>query len=116
MGVDDISITPNSIFSILSNFSFVIDTAFVQLYILFTTMTMFKHLPWRSSAAKPPIEGEESLTSILDVNQRSELTLLIASATASMRKTVESNFDASVSSPHRIGLNSLLIYPGYALS
>ncbi|MCJ1260690.1 hypothetical protein MMC22_000552 [Lobaria immixta] len=62
---------------------------------------MFKHVPWsshdegKSSDAKHPSEGEESLTSILDVNQRSELTLLIASATASMRKTIESNFDAS---------------------
>lgn len=63
---------------------------------------MFKHVPWVShgegtaTEETHPSEGEKSLTSILDVNQRSELTLLIASATASMRKTVELNFDASV--------------------
>lgn len=64
---------------------------------------MFKHVPWashgedKSGAASSPSKEEESLTSILDSQQRSELTLLIASATASMRKTIESNFDASVS-------------------
>lgn len=64
---------------------------------------MFKHVPWVShddgkpSDAKVPSKEEESLTSILDAQQRSELTLLIASAAASMRKTIELNFDASVS-------------------
>lgn len=73
---------------------------------------MFKHVPWssrgegESSDAKHRSEGEESLTSILDVPQRSELTLLIASATASMRKTIELNFDASVSCLQCIGLTS----------
>ena len=40
-------------------------------------------------------DAEESLTTVLSTNQRSELTLLIASATASMRKTLEDNFDAT---------------------
>lgn len=60
---------------------------------------MFKNMPWSSheGAQKHHGEEEESLTSILDENQRGELTLLIASITAAMRKTMESNFDASVS-------------------
>ena len=66
---------------------------------------MFKHLPWQSHEgekhpdSKVPNAGEdeESLTSSLSADQRSELTLLIASVMAVMRKTVESNFDASVS-------------------
>ncbi|MCJ1338380.1 hypothetical protein MMC09_003667 [Bachmanniomyces sp. S44760] len=41
--------------------------------------------------------NDHSLTSILDTDHRSELTLLIASATASMRKSIESNFDATAS-------------------
>ncbi len=41
---------------------------------------------------------EESLTTLLDEDQRGELTLLIASATAAMRKTITSSFDANVSS------------------
>lgn len=66
------------------------------------SINMFKHVPWASHEEGSAAEGkklseeEKSLTSILDANQRSELTLLIASATASMRETVESNFDASV--------------------
>lgn len=40
---------------------------------------------------------EESLTTLLDEDQRGELTLLIASATAAMRKTITSSFDANVS-------------------
>ena len=39
---------------------------------------------------------EESLTTLLDEEQRGELTLLIASATAAMRKTITSSFDANV--------------------
>jgi hypothetical protein len=63
---------------------------------------MFKHAPWASHHdgiapdARLSAQEEESLTSILDAQQRSELTLLIASVAASMRKTVELNFDASV--------------------
>ncbi|KAA6415168.1 MAG: duf726 domain-containing protein [Lasallia pustulata] len=61
---------------------------------------MFKHVPWASHEEKPAEEkhhGEEgqSLTTVLDAHSRGELTLLIASATASMRKTIESNFDPS---------------------
>lgn len=41
---------------------------------------------------------EESLTTLLNEDQRGELTLLIASATAAMRKTINSSFDANVSS------------------
>ena len=40
-------------------------------------------------------DAGESLTTVLSTSQRSELTLLIASATASMRKTLEGNFDAT---------------------
>lgn len=63
---------------------------------------MFKHAPWardpgKSSDKKAPSKEEQSLASVLDAQQRSELTLLIASAAASMRKTIELNFDASVS-------------------
>lgn len=63
---------------------------------------MFKHAPWASHDegkppdARVPAKEDESLTSILDAQQRGELTLLIASAAASMRKTIELNFDASV--------------------
>ncbi|MCJ1297477.1 hypothetical protein MMC08_000263 [Hypocenomyce scalaris] len=61
---------------------------------------MLKHLPWASHDEEPAEEkhhgsGDQSLTTILDAHGRAELTLLIASATASMRKTIESNFDAS---------------------
>lgn len=60
---------------------------------------MFKNMPWSSQeeGQKNHGEEEESLTSILHGNQRGELTLFIASITAAMRKTIESNFDASVS-------------------
>lgn len=68
---------------------------------------MFKHVPWPGSHEAEPAKHtddkehhgreEASLTSILDAKQRSELTILIVKATASMRKTIESNFDASVS-------------------
>lgn len=66
---------------------------------------MFKHAPWahdqrNSSDEKAPSKEEESLTSVLDAQQRSELTFLIASAAASMRRTIELNFDASVSYRH----------------
>lgn len=53
--------------------------------------------------AQEPSQGkqeegkEESLTTLLDEDQRGELTLLIASAAAAMRKTISSNFDANVS-------------------
>lgn len=63
---------------------------------------MFKHAPWahdeeKSLDKKAPSEEEESLTSVLDAQQRCDLTFLIASAAASMRRTIELNFDASVS-------------------
>ena len=60
---------------------------------------MFKNMPWSSQEEGQKNHGqeEESLTSILHGNQRGELTLFIASITAAMRKTIESNFDASVS-------------------
>lgn len=58
---------------------------------------MFKNMPWSSHEEGQKNHGEEeSLTSILHGNQRGELTLFIASITAAMRKTIESNFDASV--------------------
>lgn len=58
--------------------------------------------PWDDDAKAQPEpkkeEGkEESLTTLLDEDQRGELTLLIASATAAMRKTITSSFDANVS-------------------
>ena len=77
---------------------------------------MFKHVPWPGSHAAEHSDikehhggGEASLTSILDAKQRSELTILIVKATASMRKTIESNFDASVSHPGQTS-NSLLCF------
>lgn len=39
---------------------------------------------------------EESLTTLLNEEQRGELTLLIATAMAAMRKTINSSFDANV--------------------
>ena len=59
---------------------------------------MFKNMPWSSheEGQKQHDEEEESLTSILNESQRGELTLFIASITAAMRKTMESNFNASV--------------------
>ncbi|KAL8740523.1 MAG: hypothetical protein Q9190_006793 [Brigantiaea leucoxantha] len=61
---------------------------------------MFKHAPWKShEEGKPPEDKEQddekSLTTILDIDQRGELTLLIASIMAAMRKTIEANFDAT---------------------
>lgn len=66
---------------------------------------MFKHAPWAHGEAKSSDKNasskeEESLTSVLDAQQRSEFTLLIATAAASMRRTIELNFDASVSYRH----------------
>ncbi len=51
-----------------------------------------------SAHGKNEESKEESLTTLLDEDQRGELTLLIASATAAMRKTITSSFDANVSS------------------
>ncbi|KAL9599815.1 MAG: hypothetical protein Q9219_003601 [cf. Caloplaca sp. 3 TL-2023] len=61
---------------------------------------MFKHLPWASHEDGPSSDGkkheeEESLTTILNIDQRGDLTLLIASIMASMRKAIEMNFDAN---------------------
>ena len=62
---------------------------------------MFKHVPWASHEDAKPSEGnqeeEKSLTTILNIDQRGDLTLLIASIMASMRKAVELNFDPNVS-------------------
>ena len=63
---------------------------------------MFKHIPWGTqsgdeSQEKHNEDGGESLTTVLDADQRGELTILVASATAAMRRTIEINFDASVS-------------------
>lgn len=62
---------------------------------------MFKHVPWASHEDAKPSEAkheeeEKSLTTILNIDQRGDLTLLIASIMASMRKTVEMNFVANV--------------------
>ncbi|KAI4140050.1 MAG: hypothetical protein LQ341_003982 [Variospora aurantia] len=70
---------------------------------------MFKHVPWTASheEEKKSAEGkkqqqqeeeEESLTTILNIDQRGDLTLLIASIMASMRKAIEMNFDANAMS------------------
>ncbi|KAL8939037.1 MAG: hypothetical protein Q9211_002919 [Gyalolechia sp. 1 TL-2023] len=61
---------------------------------------MFKHIPWAShedgnSSETKTQEKEESLTTILNIDQRGDLTLLIASIMASMRKAIEMNFDAN---------------------
>ncbi len=40
--------------------------------------------------------SEESLTTVLDDEQQDQLTWLIASIMAAMRKTIISNFDANV--------------------
>ena len=47
--------------------------------------------------AKTEEGKEESLNTLLDENQRGDLTFLIASAAAAMRKTITSSFDANVS-------------------
>lgn len=59
---------------------------------------MFKNMPWSSGEEERKNEekGEESLMSVLDDHDRDEFTLLIASITAVMRKTIESNFNATV--------------------
>ena len=41
---------------------------------------------------------EESLTTLLNEDQRGELTLLIASAMVAMRRTITSSFDANACS------------------
>jgi hypothetical protein len=51
---------------------------------------MLSHLPWTQPSA-----DEQSLTSILTPDQCSELTLLIASATASMRNSLLAAFSAT---------------------
>ncbi|KAL9004842.1 MAG: hypothetical protein Q9188_002361 [Gyalolechia gomerana] len=61
---------------------------------------MFKHIPWASHEDGKSSEGknqeeEKSLTTILNIDQRGDLTLLIASIMASMRKAIEMNFDAN---------------------
>ncbi|MCJ1372817.1 hypothetical protein MMC20_004042 [Loxospora ochrophaea] len=53
---------------------------------------------FRSNRSDETKHGEEeSLTTVLNSHQRGELTLLVAGATASMRSTIESNFDATAS-------------------
>lgn len=71
---------------------------------------MFKHVPWASHEDGTSSEGkqeqeEDSLTTILNVDQRGDLTLLIASIMASMRKAIEMNFDANVPTS-----NNLYVY------
>ncbi|MCJ1363010.1 hypothetical protein MMC16_002116 [Acarospora aff. strigata] len=64
---------------------------------------------WFSSGKKEEKEKDhnddnQDLSTILDPHQRSELTLLVAGATAAMRKSIENNFDASATlSPDFIG-------------
>ena len=50
--------------------------------------------------AKTEEGKEESLNTLLDENQRGELTFLIASAAAAMRKTITSSFDANVNTSY----------------
>jgi len=50
----------------------------------------------QSAQGKKETGKEESLTTLLDEDQRGELTLLIATAMAAMRKTITSSFDANV--------------------
>lgn len=59
---------------------------------------MFSKMPWSSQSREEQKESkhEESLTSILPSTQdRSDLTLLIANATETMRKGITDTFDAS---------------------
>ena len=49
---------------------------------------------------KPEEGKEESLNTLLDEHQRGELTFLIASAAAAMRKTITSSFDANVTTSY----------------
>ncbi|KAK4960631.1 hypothetical protein LTR66_012965 [Elasticomyces elasticus] len=60
---------------------------------------MFSHAPWSSSSSSNQPshdEDEQSLTSILSTPEsRSDLTLLIANAFESMRKTITDTFDPS---------------------
>ncbi|KAF2803595.1 DUF726-domain-containing protein [Mytilinidion resinicola] len=57
---------------------------------------MLSHLPWSHDHDQPPSqEDKQSLTSILTPEQRSDLTLLIASSTASMRTTLVSAYDST---------------------
>ncbi|KAL8725659.1 MAG: hypothetical protein Q9181_006332 [Wetmoreana brouardii] len=67
---------------------------------------MFKHVPWASShedgqstEGKQQQEEEQSLTTSLNIDQRGDLTLLIASIMASIRKAIEMNFDANATLP-----------------
>ena len=64
--------------------------------------SMFKNMAWSSHEEQQKQHGEEeeSLTSILNENQRGELTLFIATITAAMRKTIESSYDAAVRRTH----------------
>ena len=57
-------------------------------------------------AAKKENKDDHDLTSILDETQRSDLTLLVANASQSMRQLLVDNFDASA------GLNSGLLNQG----
>lgn len=78
---------------------------------------MFKHIPWASHEDGKSSEGknqeeEKSLTTILNIDQRGDLTLLIASIMASMRKAIEMNFDANVtiSNPLSVVPNGSMYY------
>ena len=69
------------------------------------------YVPPQNTQPMPPAqqkedEGrEESLTTLLNEEQRGELTLLIATSMAAMRKTINSSFDANVCklSPNCVG-------------
>lgn len=60
-------------------------------------MSMFSKLPWGSQAeSSHQAEEEESLTTVLPTpHDRSELTILIANCTETMRKGIIDTFDAS---------------------
>ncbi|KAI9820771.1 MAG: hypothetical protein M1827_005141 [Pycnora praestabilis] len=64
---------------------------------------MFKQAPWASKdEEKKP--DDQDLNSILNADQRGELTFLIASATSSMRKVIDDAFDANqTEAPDLIG-------------
>lgn len=55
------------------------------------------HQKEESQSTKKDAGEEQSLTTLLNEDQRGELTLLLASAMATMRKTIESSFDVNAS-------------------
>lgn len=77
--------------------------------------------PWTDDGPSVPPqqkedEGkEESLTTLLNAEQRGELTLLIATSMAAMRKTIDASFDANVCklSSHAMFYMLMLIRSAY---